>query len=142
VNENKAAVYVTCPSGHKTGTRKPSGHPLRCQQCLRESGTTVMMSVPPRPAEPPKRLAVNWGTDTCWTCRATAPRPGEKLLPAGWMTVMLGVNPAADKHGRAKLFLGPFCSRQCLITGLPDRSRDDGVNSAHLMTMRPSGRDR
>ena len=135
-------VHVTCPAGHKTGTRKESGRLMRCQRCFHELDKTVMLMVPPRPAGPPKRLTVDWGTERCWTCRATALRPGEKLLPVGWMTIMLGTNPAADKHGRAKLFLGPFSSRECLITGLPDRSRDDGVNPAHLMTMRPSGSDR
>jgi hypothetical protein len=135
-------VYVVCPKGHKTGTQKPSGKIVRCQRCFHELDKTVMVMVPPRPAEPPKRLDMDWGRAECRTCRATAPRPGEKLLPVGWMTIMVGTNPAGRQVRRTRVYIGPYCSRECLVTGLPDHRRDDGVNPSHLMTMKPSGSDK
>ena len=111
-------VYVTCPNNHRIGTRKESGQMLRCQRCFQELDQSVTVMVPPRPAEPPKRLIVSWGNEECRTCGDTAPRPGEKLLPPGWMTVMIGLDPAADKYGRPRWFVGPFCSACCAIAGL------------------------
>ena len=99
--------------------------------------------VRPRPAEPPKRLEVNWGHDECRTCRTTAPRPGEKLLPYGWMSVMVGTNPAAEKYGRTRVYHGPYCSAGCAISALQaaDRRGAD-VNVSHMMTKPPTGSDR
>ena len=93
-------VYATCPNNHKIGTVKPTGKIIQCQRCFHELDKTVMLMVPPRPARPPKRIAVDWGTEICRTCGDSAARPGEKLLPPGWMTIMLGLDPAADKYGR------------------------------------------
>ena len=85
-------VYVTCPSNHRTGTLKASGKLMRCQRCFHELGRTVMLTVPPQP-----KPAGGWASAECWSCHAVAPRPGEKMLPPGWMTVMLGTDPTADK---------------------------------------------
>lgn len=116
-------VYLTCPAGHRFGTVKPTGKIIPCQRCFRELDKTVMVMVPPRPAEPPKRIEVNWGTEECRTCGDTAPRPGEKLLPPGWMTVMIGLDPAADKYGRTRRFLGPCCGSACAIAELRKAAR-------------------
>lgn len=140
--EHLPVVYVTCPNNHRTGTVKPTGKIIQCQRCFHELDKTVMVMVPPRPAGPPKRLEIDWGHDECRTCRTTAPRPGEKLLPYGWMSVMVGTNPAAEKYGRTRVYHGPYCSARCAIAALEAADRGADVNVSHLVTMKPSGGDR
>jgi len=83
-------VYATCPNNHKFGTVKPTGTMIKCQRCFRELDKTVMVMVPPRPAEPPKRIEVNWGTEECRTCGDTATRR----------------------------FVGPCCGSECAVAEL------------------------
>jgi len=115
-------VYAVCPAGHRAGSVKPTGTMIKCQQCFRETGQTVTVMVPPRPPEPPPKLEVNWGHDECRTCGDTAPRPGEKLLPVGWMAVMIGTDPAADKYGRTRIYVGSYCGARCTIAALQART--------------------
>ncbi len=129
-------VYVTCPAGHRTGTMKASGKLARCPRCWHEHGETALMTVPDRAAAPPG----NWGTAECRTCRATAPRPGEKLVPHGWMTIMTGTDPAADKYGRTHRITGPYCCAGCAIAGLRPADRGDTGTLRTLMTQKPAGR--
>ena len=96
------------------------------------------MTVPDRAAAP----AGNWGRAECRTCRATAPRPGEKLVPLGWLMVMIGTDPAADKYGRTRRMLGPYCSAPCAVAGLRPADRGDTSTLHTLMTQKPAGSDR
>ena len=55
---------------------------------------------------------------------------------------MVCTNPAADRYGRTRVYLGTYCSRRCVIAALEAADRGAEVNAGRLMTMKPSGSDR
>jgi len=127
-------VHVTCPAGHRTGTRKASGRMLRCQRCWHDNGIEVMVTVTSRDAPDPVAEVV------CKGCGGTAERREDRRGPAGWYGLTVAVPDDIDGRGKGFIWLGQFCSVACLAASVPELRRQEALAHQVYAPVRPRPR--